>query len=208
MTGVAAPDSPFEREQLHLAVCLLPSSHQAAALVALADSFPRAGQVFRVDPDLRRPHITLFMAQFKAQNAADVASRTQELAAEASAPLGTAYGISVTAGRYVEIGYYKTADLARLHDRCVRLVGGLRDRTRRDHGHNRLEDEMALAHGYKLSMDAFRPHATLCVFEGATEIVLGPNSFEEFDDRFPALAVAEMDTWGAMLRLLAVYDLA
>lgn len=191
-------------DTIKLNFCLIPSGPVAKEIIELAERLPKHDQRFCVDGVSRVPHLTSFMGNFSLAAVDEIIDRLSQL--PPSRPLQLkAYGLTISANQYAEIGYNRTADLERLQSSVATAIAGLRvsDSAAPDPGMSEIEADNQKAYGYKLFGDEYRPHVTLAAYGVGCEIVMPPEkSFYHLDFLAESLYVAESDHLGSVTRIV------
>lgn len=206
LTHLMKTEHQMNDDTIRLNICLTPPTHTAKEIVALAERLPETEQHFRVDGEKRHPHITAFMGVFAAARVDEIIDRLQHL--PGIRPLHcSAYGVTVSSNRYVEIGYNRSADLDILQSSAATAIAGLRMPTADscdDPGMSELEASNQFAYGYKLFGQSFRPHITLAAYRGSTEAILIPitKSFYHLDFVADEITIAQSDDFGSVTRII------
>lgn len=182
-------------------VCLLLPPHLEGRLVQTAEALPVSGQAFRIDAVVRRPHLTIYMATFDKSRLRGLIETLRSVSTMIDLPTCTAYGLTITAGGYLEVGYYKTSALVELQGRIVEAAGTFRD-GQAERGNSHLESAMGKRYGYKFAGDAFRPHVTLAAYRTERISDLPSTLPAHYDFSASALALAAVDNLGAIREVL------
>ncbi|MEV0339455.1 hypothetical protein AB0H49_10545 [Nocardia sp. NPDC050713] len=182
----------------------MPDAHTADKILDLAQSLNAAGQLFHVDGTSRHPHLTIFMSQFATTNIDSYLDHLNRLSIEGPVH-ASAFGLTLSANGYLEIGYNKSTILESLQRRVAEVANGLWTPSGdpEESGASELENRYERTAGYKLFGDLYRPHITLAAYARVPELTFPPlRDFRAFDFRFDELVVGRTDQYGSVIAVI------
>lgn len=189
---------------MKLIVCLIPEGSAAKAIITLASSQPQMRQEFYVDGATSYAHLSVYHGHFTEGALSSVISRLRHLPHLDNGVRCRAYGLTLSSGGYLEIGYDRSSLLEALQDQIVEAISSQRLKEPVKNELDPLDREAILRTGYQFAGDNFRPHITLCHYEEAeTHTVQLATDLTELDFAAEHLYLCTAGDFGSAVQILA-----
>lgn len=186
-------------------VCILPPPEISSLVVGLAESLDDSDLLFSVDGRTRLPHLTVLMHRIKPDLIPQYITSIRSISALTPFEC-VAYGLTLSANGYVEIGFNRSGALEKLQRSVYEAVSDLwfTGIDADDSSLSTLERANERKYGYKLFGDLYRPHITLGAYGRKQSDLELPylSEFSRFNFHANKVTIAESDSYGAVVKIL------
>jgi len=195
-------------------VCVLPPAEVSSQCVQLSQSLESDGTMFALNDISKFAHMTIFMARFADSKISHVLQATK-LALSRVYPFFCEHtGYFMTAGRYLEVSYRKSAELTVLHELLVNTLSPYRLNPGNPFEeayftpYTEEQQKNAKETGYDLARHLYRPHITLTRYKESQLLEPFPGfAPTKLSFMLSQIGVYKADDNGAIYEQLAVFPL-
>lgn len=155
-------------------VCIIPNNTAGDTCIELSQSLKSHNTAFVLDGKNKFAHMTVFMARFENSEIDNVLSAVKESLKNFNGFLCEQTGYFLTAGRYLEVSYFKSKEFIDLHELLIKNLKNYRINPGEpfEEGYftpyTSEQQKNTRETGYDLAHDLYRPHITLTRYKENT----------------------------------------